>query len=495
MFRKSFFAMSMLGEPVVAYERYRRGELFLQFAICAVLAALGWWGARLLEGQLLMILLALPAVGLSLVAFQLFLRILDPGKRVAVYELGLAFGKRELLWEEVEKVSHELLDVTQNGATHQELRITVFPRERGEESMVMTNETLPFHVDREAFVHALEQRGVLVEDELAPKEHRVGGGSTLVVRQPDLEIQLHEEFQEVFENSGAANRMTEVLGALENGNRERRRRRRTLVLRYLCEKALHVVGTVAGAACILALVPLAAMLLNAVVQLFRGTFRLEGPGLFFAAVGLVVLGWAGTRCWKPLEKLGERVRRLWSRVEAIREPAVVTEAQLSQPHLLFLRSFQGEYFRYLESSVDRGSMGMATKYETLERELDQLLVETVEGRVPLFALANAQDASASRDLRVLYVPTPDWVKVAGLLMIKSSAIILHLSALTESVMAELWALDRLDAQDRTFVILGSEFPYDQLTVEESARLEGFAHRENESAAGLSQSLTHFLAQH
>ncbi|MEO0448273.1 MAG: hypothetical protein AAF191_19585, partial [Verrucomicrobiota bacterium] len=131
----------------------------------------------------------------------------------------------------------------------------------------------------------------------------------------------------------------------------------------------------------------------------------------------------------------------------------------------------------------------------LERELDQLLVETVEGRVPLFALANAQDASASRDLRVLYVPTPDWVKVAGLLMIKSSAIILHLSALTESVMAELWALDRLDAQDRTFVILGSEFPYDQLTVEESARLEGFAHRENESAAGLSQSLTHFLARH
>jgi hypothetical protein len=198
--------------------------------------------------------------------------------------------------------------------------------------------------------------------------------------------------------------------------------------------------------------------------------------------------------WPVGDAFESRARRNRASFSAIRKSRPVTAEALAGSYALYLRSFAGEYFRYLQTTAEQGREGLARKYETLERELDHAVLSASQEHLPLLALANSRDASASPELHALFVPTRDWVKVAAHLMSRSTAVILNLSAATESLLAEIWALDHLGAQAHTFVVIGSEFRLDDLHKQEQQRLEGFPHRAREDAPDLNWKLEQFIKE-
>ena len=78
-------------------------------------------------------------------------------------------------------------------------------------------------------------------------------------------------------------------------------------------------------------------------------------------------------------------------------------------------------------------------------------------------------------------------------MVCATAVILNLSAASESVLAELWALDHLGSQKRTFVVIGSGFEADWLNEEERETLDRFPQVAHEEAIDLEEQLNHFLS--
>ena len=167
-------------------------------------------------------------------------------------------------------------------------------------------------------------------------------------------------------------------------------------------------GYVIGSVLIFSIVLFAGLILKDALDVIKGSFDGNWKRPVFSAIGLVGAYWFGTRCWKPLGKIAGKARRFRAIFSSIRKPIPILHSDIENPHLLYLRSFSAEYFRYLQTTSDSGRDGLAQKYETLERELDQILIAAARDQLPFFALANSRDASASSEIRVLYVPTPDW---------------------------------------------------------------------------------------
>jgi hypothetical protein len=80
----------------------------------------------------------------------------------------------------------------------------------------------------------------------------------------------------------------------------------------------------------------------------------------------------------------------------------------------------------------------------------------------------------------------------GVTPIRARAVTLNLSVGTESLLAELWALEQLGAQSQTFVVLGENFRIETLEAEDRRRLETFPHQVHANAPELPTKLATFV---
>ena len=78
-------------------------------------------------------------------------------------------------------------------------------------------------------------------------------------------------------------------------------------------------------------------------------------------------------------------------------------------------------------------------------------------------------------------------------MVRANVVILNLSALSESVMAELWALNEIGVHEKTFVVMGENFPIHLIEREETELLKRFPHQAREDDFDLQDRLSRFVA--
>lgn len=481
------------GKPIAVFQRHRRSAIGREMALYTTGAALTWWAARHFEGSFIILIFALPALGFTIRAFGLFLSYLDPGKRIGIYENGLELGRKFFSRDEIQSISFSLTRVTRDsGGSHTERRYNLHLPQSKVVSMFFSDEPLPFYFNHEEFIAALKQIGIPIIDELAPAEHCETPNYTSIKRDPALARTIQVEFERIFRDTDTPRLTGKALALLEAGNRERKQRRLRILLKYLALRTVEFSGYLIGIILILSVVGFTGSFLNEILKTLRGSGSPDWTRLGVYLVSTVLCYWCGTRCWKPLEKIATSARRSLATFSAIRKPADLSPEALESPHLLYLRSFTGEYFRYLETTIESARDGLRQKYETLERDLDQTLIAATRDRLPFFALSNAKDASVSSGVIALYVPTSDWVTVAGLFMMKASVVILNLSVLSESVMAELRALHEIEAMERTIVIIGEHFPLQSIENEEAEILKTFPYQTSESSSDLSNQLSHFL---
>jgi hypothetical protein len=87
------------------------------------------------------------------------------------------------------------------------------------------------------------------------------------------------------------------------------------------------------------------------------------------------------------------------------------------------------HFQHEESTPIGGSdFVVNTQRQAVEKALDGRLMAVAEEALPVFALANANDPSAARELNVLFVPDESWRLVIVELICHARVVIVHLSA-------------------------------------------------------------------
>ena len=100
----------------------------------------------------------------------------------------------------------------------------------------------------------------------------------------------------------------------------------------------------------------------------------------------------------------------------------------------------------------------------------------------VFALANVQDPSVSRKLKLLCATDEHWLIVASGLIRSAAAVVVCVARMTDSLLLELCVLDKLALHDKTVLILGKEFVSEQLSAQEKELLFRFSRRFSEADA-------------
>ena len=500
-----------LGAIIVQYSTYRRGWLAAQFLLTGFGAAGIWRLMKLIEPSIFVPLLAFVAVPLSLYCLSVFFRLLSPGRTVAVRERGLVVGKKAFLWEEIEKVTYRLdvgssADTTDRRSHQFEFHLAAKDRV---EFLSLDEDALPSHVDVQEFISHLQERVREVDFLDEPKVRKEQVQKREIRRYPELHDGLRSEAENALRQASREGISLRVSDALKKGERRRKDLARAhwwssltagirSVAYTLAAIMLVFVGFYSGFAL---LFQLAADIGFASFDLFD-LFDIPAGALRYSILGtLVVVAWWSTGHLETLARRNRRSVRQHVAVTNILKPrdgtsqaeAFLSMARAGEAFAVYLRSFSGEYFQYLEKPLVGGSeYRLPVEYEVVERDFDLALATAVEGLIPTFALANVSDASVSRKLQILCVPDEEWFIVACELISAADVVLVHLAAVTESLLAELTVLDRQSLHEKTLLIWGKEFDSRELPEAEKELVSRFPNRVAEADHGWQKELRNFF---
>ena len=495
-----------LGAPVAVYRRYPRGQLALASgALAGLLSLLSYR----VDGTLLVPILGLAASGLLGSSLSYALDLLPSGKDVAVYEHGVALGRTRLAWTEIERVQYSRDGGSRvTGSERQTHRLEFhLRRSRKREVLMLGESSISRRLDVSELLQLLSRAGVAVEDESAPRLSR--DESPVPSGEPDdaLARPLSEDIAQTLSQIDASGLTPACLSALREGEHQRdriARRHRLLSLglepgTYALVLMIRLLGLLVILAGICTLAQVAALFGASFTLL--DTLGFPGGILRYLALAGLLVGalWSAGR----LEDVAKELRKARSRRAAIasslrRAAQAFPLANLldglarREPFALYLRSFQTEYFQYLESVKGGGSDDdFPYEFEARQRDFDTALISRVAPALPVFGLANIRDASVPQALALLVAPDEQWLRVACELIVKAEAVILYLSASTLSVLAEVEILRQLQAQRRTFIVRREETGHAPISGQHGL-LQSFPHQVSDGSLEWEGALSAFL---
>jgi len=500
-----------LGAAIVDYVPYRRLHVAGWLLLASSGAALLWYTMKLIEPHLLVPVLALAAIPLSGISLFLFLRLLAPGKRVTVREQGIVLGRKVLRWDDIERVEyrvqlpsrHEVMDRW----THQ---LMFHLQDGGSPEFANFDEDfLTSHVDLSQLLALLEAKVPEVDYVDEPKMRKEDSRTAEVQRDSNLAAYLREELDGLPVKAVDDGVSPRVKAALQDGECRRSelaRRYRSSSIRASVQSGLATVIVVLSV--LIGLWSAFALLGQIAEDVGFGTAGIfDDLGLSLAlirypvVIAIIAGAWWLAVSLEPRAVSKRKQARKHSALADVLKQAgkrrdtdeFLALAESGEPFALYLRSFSAEFFQFLEKPIlDGPETSLPIEYEVVERDFDTALSEVTDQALPLYALANASDPSLSRKLRIVAVPDREWFAVACELILEAAVVVVHLSAVTESLLAELVALERLSCQGKTFLIIGKDFNLEQLHPDETTRLASFEHRTEEDDFEWPNQLQSFL---
>lgn len=494
-----------LGKRIVAYVPDPLLKTAWRFLLTATLAAALWSIAEAIGIRYVDAVIALVALVPTFKALALFLRLVRPGKRIAVHDHGVILGRRSLLWEEIEKVEYHLDLGSEYSSPDTRYHDFTFRLTDGKSEWLRLDDgPLPTYVDVDRFRDLLYVATELV-DLAMPTVQRVAAGET-PARDPVLAEQLRGLLTRVEAAPARGVLSAQAEQALRQGERRRGRLARNSTLLVLLLIALGLISGLATAVLVtlgfFSGVGLLATFFGALdaFDLFEpinalGGFRLPAMALLFASSW-----WSAGKASTLTEDTYKELARQNALSGAFRSERALSsrEALLSllesgEPFALYLRSFSDEFFQYLQPGLPHVSGVEIPEYEGIARDFDITLISTLSDEMPVFGLANAADASSSSRLRRLFVENEQWFDTVAELAREASAVVVHLGSVTEGLMAELELLDRAAAKGKTLLIRGEQFSESGLSEVERARVLAFQYQLDEDALSEGGPILEFLA--
>lgn len=471
------------SDPLISYRPEPRLKIGRQCFLCALAAAVLWFLTIWTSGSLLVPLFGIGAVALSLTSLNLFFNFLGPGVKIEIHPGHIFLGRRKYPWHIIDKVVYSYLTIHDEGGheTYDRIALDFFLKTGKTRHLLFENHTLPFYVDFEEFVTYLVYRGIPVEDENAPVLH-AEDPAPQARRDPGMRRMLRDDFNKVLKKAGRDLPSQEVLDALRQGKRDHQRFRLkgklVSVLLSIVEFPVTLIVKVFALIWTLLII----FVIVYIVRGVTGQFGLAQTAIYVVLTtgGAVALWLVMTRLHDLILVIKRKTEKITTLASGMAETNQPDPGFFNEDFALYLRSFSSEVFQYLEKPVEGYEDDILLQYEATERNFDANMVSAFDGLMPVYALANAHDASAPRTLHTLFTPTEHWIQVACELMLEAKWVIIYLSAITESVLTELWALDKLNAQFRTIVVVGALCPQEQLTTPEIELLKSFPHLMQES---------------
>lgn len=499
-----------LGPTIVEYSPYRRGSLAVRFLLTGSGAAGLWHLMKSVEPHIILVpLLALGALPLFFYCLSAFFRLLSPGKMVSVRERGIVLGKKAFHWKEIEKISYRLNPGASDNRQSHEFKFHLAGKNRTE-YFSFEEDDLPSHVDIQEFLGHLQQ-GVQEVDFLdQPKVRKEQDRKRGVRRDAKLAERLRASAGDAMREASREGISPRVSNALKGGERQRKE------LAAGCRWSSVTAGFCSGVSTMALILIVLVGFISCLMLLFQMAFDIgiatdsvfESFGIPPGVLGYGMLGIVMAAAWWSagnLERLANRkrksARKQAARAKSLKKPPnapnqsdeLISAAKSKEPFGVYLRSFSGEYFQYLEKPVVGGSgYHLPIDYEVLERDFDLELTTAAESLMPIFTLANVTDPSVSRKLRILCVPDQEWFIVACELICEADVVLVHLAAVTESLLAELNVLDKLSYREKTLLIRGKQFDIRELDEEEKGLVSRFPNKVVEGAPGWREELRNFL---
>ncbi len=203
----------------------------------------------------------------------------------------------------------------------------------------------------------------------------------------------------------------------------------------------------------------------------------------FAIAGVLMLGAAAIASWLSpfVEKCYKKAQYHDSLATGLYRHDIrhitarfLDHIERHEPFALYLRSFAAEGFHYEETSpLDGSAYTIQTKRVPVAREFDESMLAAFSKSLPVYGLANANDSSASTGLSLLFVNNATWLKTMVELVCEAQVVIVHLYAITESLLIELSAIEQLGLQPHTVLLRSNGFPEYELAATEAATLRTF----------------------
>lgn len=482
-----------LGPTVRTYAPPDRTSSFAFALAFGTLAAVAWWPGSQLEGRIWAVPFFLAALVLALTSFKHVLRLVGPGKRVAVYQRGIRVGRRTYRWDELKRVaySREASHADGNAVDHH----WRFERKDGKVNHFhVRDDGLGLYLDVAELEGLLSANVRAYENLHAPKVTTVAA-DPFTVGAAEL-----PDGAEVAARLDERTEWSDVLELLRRGRARCRRvrlefRARAVgtglaVIALKTVTAFLVLGAL-GAGLLVALRGGEALLadeptLDTIIEALALPDSFVGYATLCLGSGLAF--WAGSRIESRFRGLHPRAQRFQAVADRLRATgpeaveALAGHVRAGRPFGIYLRSFAGEHFRFLEASPNLAEL---PEIEPIARELDTEIARLVSDRMPLFALANVGDPTPPAEVAQLFVADETWERTATELLRRADLVVLHLAQATPSLLCELVVLDELDARDRTLVIAGEALA-DQPDLE--ALLKRFPHRAAETPEAIEKSL-------
>ena len=497
---KSVSPMS-LGATIIEYSPYRRGRLAVQFLFAGSGAAALWFLMKWIEPSVFIPLLALVAVPLSLYCVSVFFRLLAPGRRISIRERGIVVGRKAFPWTEIDKVTYRLNTGTSAEPVPRQSHEFTFHLAGQDrlETLSVEEDFLPPHVDIQELLGQLRGRVQEIDllDEPKVRKDQLRKTSPKVDLNHFIRIQADAE-KTIQEFSGEP-LSPRVIRALQDGELRRK------LLSKIHRRAALITGagsvvaaTVTIAAVLTAFIGGIAILFQAAADMGIGTFDLfdlfdiPGGAVRYGLLAAVIAGawWSAVKMENLAQRLRKKTRQNVSTAHALKPLKNGSQAEdfmslvkSGSPFGLYLRSFTEEYLQYIERPLaTRSEYELPIDYEIVERDFDVMLAGAIEGAMPVFALANVQDPSVSRKLKLLCVTDEHWLIVASGLIRSAAAVVVCVARVTDSLLLELCVLDKLALHDKTVLILGKEFVSEPLSAPEKELLFRFSRRFSEADA-------------
>jgi hypothetical protein len=484
-----------LGELVADYRPPRRRDLALKLIVVGVIAAIAWWGVVRFDGKLWILIPFLVALPSTLYCMQLIFRWLSPGDRVAIHDGGLVIGNNRIEWNLITRVTYTLdLGSTDDPVDSRTHKFHFYKNDGSETSLLLDDLDVPTHVDIDRLLQSLRDAPLELEIAHEPKLRTDADEMSRSQRNPILATQLQTALSALLaEKRLADGMMSYFAAALRDGHGVRGRNARKARwksvgygLLVLPGILLLVVAVITGFLALLTTVLGGVQGLSGLVGITLDIIDTKDFPIEFMTFAIAValmLGAAAIaswltpfveRCYKKAQYHDSLATGLYQRDVRQITARFLNHIERHEPFALYLRSFAAEAFHYEETSPLGGSAyTIQTKRAPVAREFDESMLASFSDSLPVYGLANANDSSASTGLSLLFVSDATWLKTMVELVCEAQLVIVHLYAITESLLVELSAIEQLGLQPHTVLLCSDGFPEHELDAAEAAILKTF----------------------
>ena len=484
-----------LGALVADYRPPRRRDLALKLMVVGVIAAIAWWGVLRFDEKLWIFIPFLVALPSTLYCLQMIFRWLSPGDLVAIYDGGLVIGNNPIGWNLITRVTYTLdLGSTNDPADSRTHKFHFYKNDGSETSLFLDDLDVPTHVDIDRLLQSLRDAPLELEIAHEPKLRTDADEILRSQRNLTLAAQLQTALSTLLAEKRLADGMMPYFAAAlrdghgVRGRNARKARWKSVGYALLVPPGimLLVVVVITGLAALVGIVFGGVQGLSGLVGITldiidTNDFPIEF--MTFVIAGALMLGAAAVASWLApfVEECYKKAQYHDSLATGLYQHDVrkinarfINHIERHEPFALYLRSFAAEAFHYEETSPLGGSAyTIQTKRVPVAREFDESMLASFSNSLPVYGLANANDSSASTGLSLLFVSDAAWLKTMVELVCEARVVIVHLYAITESLLVELSAIEQLGFQPHTVLLRSDGFPEHELDAAEAATLRTF----------------------